>query len=115
MDPGWHIYGAEVGEVGLPTRLAWTIDVQRPGQRDVHEIEVRLSKRPAAALDACKTPVLGDPVYYARFGFVPAARFGLKCPFPARDDSFMAIELEPGAFAKASGPVRYGHEFDDLG
>ena len=26
MAPGWHIYGAEVGEVGLPTRLAWTID-----------------------------------------------------------------------------------------
>lgn len=58
--------------------------------------------------------VLGDPVYYARFGFEPAARFGLKCPFPADDENFMAIELEPGAFAKTSGTVRYGHEFDDL-
>jgi hypothetical protein len=28
----------------------------------VHEIEVRLSKRPAAALDACKTPVLAGDV-----------------------------------------------------
>jgi len=26
LDPGWHIYGAEVGEVGLPTQLAWTVD-----------------------------------------------------------------------------------------
>ncbi|MEX2205800.1 MAG: thioredoxin family protein [Myxococcota bacterium] len=26
IDPGWHIYGAEVGEVGLPTRLAWHVD-----------------------------------------------------------------------------------------
>ena len=58
--------------------------------------------------------VLGDPVYYARFGFEPAARFGLKCPFPAEEENFMAIELEPGAFANASGTVRYGHEFDDL-
>jgi putative acetyltransferase len=74
----------------------------------------------SAGLERCRLErqarvlVLGDPVYYARFGFVPAARFGLKCPFPARDNGFMAIELEPGAWAKASGTVRYGHEFDDL-
>ena len=74
----------------------------------------------SAGLERCRLErqtrvfVLGDPVYYARFGFVPAARFGLKCPFPARDDAYMAIELEPGAFAKVSGTVRYGHEFDDL-
>jgi putative acetyltransferase len=74
----------------------------------------------SAGLERCRLErhsrvlVLGDPIYYSRFGFVPAARFGLKCPFPAPDNSFMAIELEPGAFAKASGTVRYGHEFDDL-
>lgn len=58
--------------------------------------------------------VVGDPAYYARFGFVPASRFGLKCPFPAPEDAFMAIELQPGAFNGVSGMVRYGHEFDDL-
>ena len=74
----------------------------------------------SAGLERChlqrlaRVLVLGDPVYYARFGFVPAARFGLKCPFPAPGQSFMAIELEPGAFAGVSGTVRYGHEFDDL-
>jgi len=74
----------------------------------------------SAGLERCRLEgqarvlVLGESGYYARFGFVPAARFGLKCPFPARDDAFMAIELEIGAFAKASGTVRYGHEFDDL-
>ena len=74
----------------------------------------------SAGLERCRLQrqarvlVLGDPVYYARFGFVPAARFGLKCPFPAPDNVFMAIELEPGAFAGVSGMVRYGHEFDDL-
>ena len=74
----------------------------------------------SAGLERCRLErqtrvlVLGDPVYYARFGFVPAARFGLKCPFPARNNAFMAIELEPGAFAGVSGTVRYGHEFDDL-
>jgi putative acetyltransferase len=74
----------------------------------------------SAGLERCRVErhsrvlVLGDPAYYSRFGFVPAARFGLKCPFPAREDSFMAIELAIGAFAKTSGLVRYGHEFDDL-
>ena len=74
----------------------------------------------SAGLERCRLQrqarvlVLGDPVYYARFGFVPAARFDLKCPFPAPGNAFMAIELEPSAFAGVSGMVRYGHEFDDL-
>src|SRR5258706_6231630 len=73
----------------------------------------------SAGLERCRSEqqarvvVLGDPVYYARFGFVPAAKFGLKCPLPRPDNAFMAIELEPGAFVKTSGTVRYGHEFDD--
>jgi len=58
--------------------------------------------------------VVGDPLYYGRFGFVPASRFGLKCPFPVPEEAFMAIELEPGAFVQVSGIVRYGHEFEDL-
>ncbi len=75
----------------------------------------------SAGLERCRLNrhprvlVLGDPSYYARFGFVPAERFGLKHPIPSPADAFMAIELEPGAFAKTSGTVRYGHEFDDLG
>jgi putative acetyltransferase len=74
----------------------------------------------SAGLERCRLErhsrvlVLGDPIYYSRFGFVPAARFGLQCPFPAPDNSFMAIELEPDAFAGVVGTVRYGHEFDDL-
>ena len=74
----------------------------------------------SAGLERCRMErharvlVVGDPVYYGRFGFVPASSFGLKCPFPAPKEAFMAIELEPGAFAQVSGVVRYGHEFDDL-
>lgn len=74
----------------------------------------------SAGLERCRMErharvlVVGDPVYYGRFGFVPASRFGLKCPFPAPEEAFMALELEPGAFAQVTGMVRYGHEFDDL-
>jgi len=105
--------GAEGGEVGALALapLAVAPAFQRLGIG---------SALVSAGLECCRLErqgrvlVLGDPAYYARFGFVPAARFGLKCPFPARDDAFMAIELEPGAWAKASGTVRYGHEFEDL-
>ena len=58
--------------------------------------------------------VVGDPGYYTRFGFVPASRYGLTCPFPVPADAFMAIELQPGAFTGVSGLAQYGHEFDDL-
>jgi len=74
----------------------------------------------SAGLERCRMErdprvlVVGDPVYYGRFGFVPASRFGLKCPFPVPEEAFMAIELEPAAFARVSGVVRYGHEFEDL-
>src|SRR4026209_1552482 len=42
----------------------------------------------SAGLERCRMErhssvmVVGDPLYYGRFGFVPASRFGLKCPFP---------------------------------
>jgi len=74
----------------------------------------------SAGLERCRVEgharvlVVGDPLYYGRFGFVLASRFGLKCPFPVPEEAFMAIELEPGAFAQVSGVVRYGHEFEDL-
>jgi putative acetyltransferase len=55
--------------------------------------------------------VLGHVTYYPRFGFAPAARWGLTfADAPARD-SFMAMELVPGALANASGRVRYAPEF----
>jgi putative acetyltransferase len=74
----------------------------------------------SAGLERCRQErhtrvlVLGEPAYYARFGFVPATRFGLKDPFAAAQNTLMAMELAPGAFAVVSGNVRYGHEFDDL-
>jgi putative acetyltransferase len=58
--------------------------------------------------------VLGHPEYYPRFGFVPAARFGLSYPGDVPDEAFMAAELVAGALAGARGPVRYRREFDDV-
>jgi putative acetyltransferase len=70
-----------------------------------------------AGLDRCRrlgfhaVVVLGHPRFYPRFGFVPASRFGIRSEYDVADDVFMAMELEPGALAGASGAIRYHAAF----
>ncbi len=70
-----------------------------------------------AGIDACRkvgapfVVVLGHPPYYPRFGFAPAARFGLSFADAPPRDAFMALELVPGALAGVRGAVRYAPEF----
>jgi putative acetyltransferase len=58
--------------------------------------------------------VLGDPAYYARFGFTPASTFALRDEYGG-GDAFQAIELTPGAAPAGGGLVRYGKEFAMFG
>jgi len=58
--------------------------------------------------------VLGHPGYYSRFGFVPAARFGIRCEFKVPEVAFMLVELRPGYLRRASGTVRYHRAFGEL-
>ena len=55
--------------------------------------------------------VVGHADYYPRFGFLAASSFGLTCPFKVPDESFLALELEPGALAGKHGRVAYAPEF----
>lgn len=57
--------------------------------------------------------VLGEPGYYRRFGFEPAARWGLDSIYQA-GDAFMAAALRPGGLDGQSGLVRYSGAFDSL-
>jgi putative acetyltransferase len=54
--------------------------------------------------------VLGEPGYYRRFGFSPAAEKGLGNTYGA-DDAFMVLELTPGGLPVGGGLVRYAPEF----
>jgi putative acetyltransferase len=47
--------------------------------------------------------VLGDPNYYARFGFVPAKENKLRCEYAGSDESFMVLELVSGTLNGCSG------------
>ena len=55
--------------------------------------------------------VLGHPAYYPRFGFEPAAGFGLRSEYDVPPEAFMVLELVPGALARAAGRVRYHAAF----
>ena len=71
-------------------------------------------------LDACRQAgvgwvvVLGDPAYYARFGFRAASDFGLRDDYGG-GDAFQAVELIRGALPVGAGLVRYSEEFAALG
>jgi len=59
--------------------------------------------------------VVGHDEYYPRFGFVRAIDKGLKLPFEAPDEVFMALELVPGALGGVKGMVDYPPEFHAVG
>lgn len=50
--------------------------------------------------------VLGEPGYYARFGFTPASQWGLSCVYTGAD-AFMAMPLREGGLPRGGGVVRY--------
>jgi len=54
--------------------------------------------------------VLGDPAYYARFGFSPELARRLEHPYPK--EAFMALELVPGALRGVVGGVAYPPPFE---
>ena len=54
--------------------------------------------------------VLGHPDYYPRFGYRPAAEFGISAPFEVPADCFMALKLQNDT-AAPSGTVEYDAAF----
>jgi putative acetyltransferase len=59
--------------------------------------------------------VLGNPQFYARFGFMPAEERALRCEYTVPEGAFRVLELEPGALQNCRGLVRYRPEFADCG
>ena len=57
--------------------------------------------------------VLGDPSYYARFGFRPASEWSLTDEYGG-GSAFQALELTAGSIPPGPGLVRYAPEFATL-
>ena len=105
----------EVGHAGLPALALAPLAVMPAFHRlGIGSALVSAGLQQMRSAGHARVVVLGDPAYYPRFGFLPASRFGLVCPFPAPPEAFMAIALARDAFRDASGKVDYGVEFEDL-
>ena len=57
--------------------------------------------------------VLGHTHFYPRFGFSSKLTAGLSSPYSGKE-SFMALELVPGALGGVAGRVQYPPPFDGL-
>ena len=58
--------------------------------------------------------VVGDPAYYNRFGFEPAARHGLRCRWPGAEAAFQVYRLADDAFVGAEGEIDFAEPFSRL-
>jgi len=58
--------------------------------------------------------VLGHVNFYPRFGFQPASKWGINCPFDVPNEAFMTLELVENGLHKTEGVVVYPKEFDDV-
>jgi putative acetyltransferase len=67
----------------------------------------------AQAAGATMVVVLGEPSYYARFGFARASDFGLANEYGAHDE-FQVIFFDRASLPQESGPVCYAPEFAEL-
>lgn len=73
-----------------------------------------------AGLAACKAAgyglvaVLGHPTYYPRFGFAPAAQFGLESTYDVPPEVFMVKALQSDVLGHLKGVLQYHPCFDAL-
>ncbi|ATM88487.1 N-acetyltransferase [Yersinia massiliensis] len=56
--------------------------------------------------------VLGEPAYYQRFGFVPAAHHQLACRWPDTENAFQVYALAEDALADVDGEVVFSAPFN---
>jgi predicted N-acetyltransferase YhbS len=97
----WHV---EAG--GVPALLLGPLGVEHRYQgTGVGAGLMRLALARAAMLGHGGVILVGDPEYYARFGFTCEPTQGLAMPAPVERGRFLGLELTDGALAAASGLI----------
>jgi predicted N-acetyltransferase YhbS len=95
----WHVQAGTA-----PALLLGPLAVDATAQGDgVGANLMRLAIARAAALGHNGIILVGDPEYYARFGFAAELTDGLVMPAPVERRRFLGLELKPAALVAASG------------
>jgi putative acetyltransferase len=79
-------------------------------RRGIAEELIRKGLEACEQLDFGFVVVLGDPTYYRRCGFLPAAGWGLSDEYGG-GEAFQVLELRPASIPTGGGLVRYAPEF----
>ena len=102
--------------IATPSARCWGLGLAPVGVRPTHQRRGIGSSLIREGLAVCRREgrafvvVLGNPAYYLRFGFQRASAVGLRNEFGA-DETFMVLELQPGAVPAGGGLAQYGPEF----
>lgn len=107
-----HVVGSRAHLGDVPAIGLGPLSVEPGHQRS--GIGSALMHAVLAAADATGEPIvglLGEPGYYARFGFVPAASVGVEAPDATWGDYFQVRTLF--AYGGQRGPFRYAPPFDE--
>lgn len=75
------------------------------------QLMIELEKR-AASHNYPFISILGDPEYYAKFGYYPAADHGINCPFEVPEANFMIKEMISGNLSTIKGNLIYNKAFN---
>ena len=99
-------------QVGTETVLALAPLAVLPGyqRRGIGSALVKRGHQIAKELGYGYALVLGNPSYYARFGYLPAVQFGIQAPRGIPSEYLMAIRLQRDA-KPVSGVLSYASEF----
>lgn len=104
------IRGEDRNWVGLaPLAVDESLRGQGLGEKLVYEGLDSLNEFSYAAV-----VVLGDPAYYQRFGFKPAAAHDLHCRWPETETAFQLFTLSDDALTDASGEVVFPSAFNSF-
>jgi putative acetyltransferase len=82
-------------------------------RRGIGSALIRAGLEEAKRLGAALAVVLGEPHYYARFGFERASDFGLGNQYGAGEE-FRVVVFDRTAIPAGGGLVRYAPEFAEL-
>jgi len=104
------IQGEDRNWVGLaPLAVEESLRRQGLGEKLIYEGLDSLNEFGYAAV-----VVLGDPAYYGRFGFKPAAAHDLHCRWSGAEGTFQLFTLTDDALTNASGEVVFPTAFNKL-
>lgn len=108
-----HVVGTR-GSVGAGPALGLGPLAVRPDRqrRGVGQALMHAVLGAADALDEPLVALLGEPGYYRRFGFRPAARYGIAAPDPRWGDYFQIRPLS--AYCPVAGTFTYAEPFTRL-